>query len=389
MGEHVFISYKHEDVEFANILIRQIQNAGFKVWIDAEQIRAGENWREAINLAIRDAFALVLVMTPETKSSEYVTYEWAFALGAGVKIIPAMLRPTQVHPQLDMLQYLDFTDRAQSPWDKLFHRLFEIQGQYQPSTVAVSRDAPPAVKKAVDALDSHNAEERRGALKSLAQMDHPAAYMALVGAVRHPVRDVRIDAAFVLTRQANHQDAAAVPGLLDAISDDDVRIRSAAIKALGEIGDAAAVPALMNTLNNDADGDCRWLAAGALGKIGAPAVPQLINALQDADWKVRRSAAEALWGMREPSAVTGLTLALLDKHDVVRQAATGALEAMGDSAVRGLTEYLTSKNAELSRAAANMLNQIGTPDALQALRNWGAGKTTQLDERRDRDRFGR
>lgn len=383
MGEHVFISYKHDDKEFADILIRQIQNAGFKLWIDTEQIRAGENWREAINYAIRDAFALVLVMTPETKSSEYVTYEWAFAQGAGVKIIPVMLRLCQIHPQLDMLQYLDFTDRTKAPWDRLFQRLYEIQGEYQPATVAVSRTAPPAVKKAVDALDSHNAEERRAALKSLAQMDHPAAYVALVGAVRHPVRDVRIDAAFVLTRQTNHQDAAAVPGLLDAIEDPDVRIRSAAIKALGEIGDAAAVPALMNTLNNDADGDCRWLAAGALGKIGAPAVPHLLTALGDSDWKVRRSATEALWGMREPSAVPGLVAVLLDRHDVVRQAAEGALEAMGDSAVAGIAEFLNSKNPEISKAAANMLNKIGSPDALQALRSWGAGKTTLLDDRRN------
>lgn len=119
MSQHIFVSYKHEDEVFADMLMRQLQLAGFTVWLDTEHLRAGENWREAINQAIKEAFALVLVISPEAKSSEYVTYEWAFAQGAGIKVVPVLLRPTDnLHPQLEMLQYLDFTDRTRPPWDK-------------------------------------------------------------------------------------------------------------------------------------------------------------------------------------------------------------------------------------------------------------------------------
>jgi hypothetical protein len=31
-------------------------------------------------------------MTPDAKASEYVTYEWAFAWGAGVRVIPIMYK---------------------------------------------------------------------------------------------------------------------------------------------------------------------------------------------------------------------------------------------------------------------------------------------------------
>jgi hypothetical protein len=369
MAQHVFVSYKHEEKAFADMLVHQLKTAGFEVWLDDERLRAGENWREAINYAIKDSFALIFIITPESKLSEFVTYEWAYAQGAGIKVIPLMLRNTpNLHPQLEMLQYLDFTDQARPPWDKLIRRLYEIQGEYQPNTVMVSRDAPAAVKTAVAALDSHNAEERRSALRSLAQMNHPAAYGALVGAVQHTLRDVRVDAAFMLAKQSNYKEAAAVPGLLDALGDDDLRIRIAAIKALGEIGAPSAVPELLHILNKDHDNDLRWAATGALGKMGTAAVPGLIEALKDDDWKVRRSAADALWGLREPSAVPALVEAMFDKNDVVRQAVGGALEAMGGASVSGLAEVIkTSDNSTVRQKAIELLREMGTPEATQAL----------------------
>lgn len=379
-SKHIFVSYKHDEQDFVEMLIHQLQAAGFPVWVDTEQLRAGENWREAINFAIQDSFALILVISPEAKASQYVTYEWAYAQGANIKVIPILLKETEkLHPQLEMLQYLDFTDRARPPWDKLMRRLWELQGEQQPYTVTVSRDAPPAVKSAVAALDSHNAEERRSALKSLAQMNHPAAYAALVSAVQHTMRDVRVDAAFLLAKQTEYKDPAAVPGLLDALGDEDPRIRSAACKALGDIGDGSAVTELLRVMVKDNDSNIRWQATGALGKIGSAAVPGLCVALRDEDWKVRRSAAEALWSMHEPTAVPSLAEALVDKNDVVRQAAAGALEGMGAGAVMPLIEVMKSmKDAGISRAAADMLNKIGSPVGIEAVQEWNKsrGQTT-------------
>lgn len=371
MAQHIFISYKHEEKEFADMLIRQLQMAGFTVWVDTDQLRAGENWREAINVAIKESFALVIVITPEARASQYVTYEWAFAQGAGIKVIPVLLDPTpNLHPQLEMLQYLDFTDRARPPWDKLIRRLRELQGEHQPYSVSVARDAPVAVKGAIAALDSPSGDERRQALRSLAQMNHPAAYAALVGAVQHTSRDVRIDAAFLLAKETQHKDSAAVPGLLDALRDENASVRTAAVKSLGDIGDPVAVHELLNTLVKDLSGDVRWQASAALGKIGTAAVPGLMSALRDEDWKVRRSAAEALWGMSEPTAVPGLAAALADKNDVVRQAAAGALEAMGSMAVSGLIEALRHQDSAIARAAADMLMRIGTSEARNAVQQW-------------------
>src|SRR5450759_3535943 len=104
---HIFISYTNHDIDFAENLIVRIQQEGFKVWVDNDSLLAGYDWRGAIDDAIKNAFALIVIMTPEAKSSELVTYEWAFALGAGVNVIPVLLENTILHPRMEALQYLD------------------------------------------------------------------------------------------------------------------------------------------------------------------------------------------------------------------------------------------------------------------------------------------
>src|SRR5262245_9520703 len=105
---HVFICYHHNDGDFAENLRSKIEAAGISAWMD-DRLRAGEDWRVEIDKAIKeDAVALIVVVTPEAKASEYVTYEWACAWGAGLKVIPVLLKRTELHPRLEALQYLDF-----------------------------------------------------------------------------------------------------------------------------------------------------------------------------------------------------------------------------------------------------------------------------------------
>src|SRR5437899_1566054 len=96
--KHVFISYQHDDNDFAENLIHRVKAEGFSTWIDSDGLSVGEPWREGIDQAIRDAFALIVIMSPTAKASEYVTYEWAFAWGCGLKVIPIMYRKTELHP---------------------------------------------------------------------------------------------------------------------------------------------------------------------------------------------------------------------------------------------------------------------------------------------------
>jgi hypothetical protein len=81
-----------------------------------------------------------------------------------------------------------------------------------------------------------------------------------------------------------------VSALIQALEDENSRVRRSAARALGRIGpEEGVVPALIQALG-DEDSDVRWHAARALGLIGpgaAEAVPALIQALGDEDSDVR------------------------------------------------------------------------------------------------------
>jgi hypothetical protein len=119
----VFISHDHEDGDFAELLKLQLEKEGINGWIDNERLKIGQDWRQEIDDGISNALAVIAIMTPDARKSEYVTYEWAFAWGKGKKIFPIMLKQTQLHPRLESLQYLDFTKRNSRPFDNLIKSL--------------------------------------------------------------------------------------------------------------------------------------------------------------------------------------------------------------------------------------------------------------------------
>src|SRR6266700_3531561 len=83
----VFISYAREDQDFAEVVQAKLERAGHRTSLDLDLLHAGDDWGDKLDLAIRGAHALVLVLTPDARQSVYVAYEWAFALGAGVRLI--------------------------------------------------------------------------------------------------------------------------------------------------------------------------------------------------------------------------------------------------------------------------------------------------------------
>lgn len=131
--KHVFVSYAREDKDFAQQLTKQLRESGRIPWQDLRNLRGGDNWQAMIDDALRNAEALVVVMSPQATRSQYVTYEWAFALGAGVRVIPVVVKKrTPLHPRLSSIHYIDFTTRRGAPWVNLRKSL-----PAQPSTIQI------------------------------------------------------------------------------------------------------------------------------------------------------------------------------------------------------------------------------------------------------------
>ena len=119
----VFISYASKDSIFADLTKMKLKEAGIRVWLDHGELRGGEEWRDSIDRGIDSSDTMLVILTPNSFKSPYVTYEWGFALGKEKKVIPVLLEDSQIHPRLEVLQYLDFRDPRSGPWDELYEEI--------------------------------------------------------------------------------------------------------------------------------------------------------------------------------------------------------------------------------------------------------------------------
>ena len=334
----VFISYCHSDGDFAEVVRGRIRDAGYTTWIDLEGLQAGQDWRLEIDQAIRDSVALITILTPAATNSSYVTYEWAFALGAEVSVIPILLESTEIHPRLAVLQHLNFTQRPTRPWPDLLAALEKAGKAARQHAIHLPRTAPAILKEAVAALDNPDQQVMEQAMLRLAQMKLPEADGALLEALHHPLPDVRVAAAWQLAKRG---EVKAVPGLIEGNRRRGWHHEFG--RQVAQIG-SAAIPALLAALK-DPDPIMRGDLLGALHEIGDPTVvPDVVKLLDDTDSRVRQEAFRVLKSFGTPEALSAI-----------------------DDAMPVLVRDLRDENGMVRYEASRLLEEIGTEKALAAV----------------------
>ena len=201
----------------------------------------------------------------------------------------------------------------------------------------IGPSAESAVPALVPMLRSSGLEEREMAARSLGAIGSPAAIaipdlLSAMEAKRIPL-GIAVPALVAL----GHAPVEAVPLLiaqLRASTNSPVPLDS--VRCLGLIGPPAApaVPALIDALQ-DPESRTRAPVAFALGQIGpnaSNAVPALTRALSDEWWYVRENAAIALGKLESNAAAAIPALARLaegDRNEDVRKAAVEAINSIG------------------------------------------------------------
>jgi hypothetical protein len=97
----VFLSYHADDDAAAAAVRRSLEAAGFDVWDPKGAVLPGEDSHRATAEALRDAQALVVLLSPEAIRSRWVRDEVSYALGEPRfegRLIPVVVRPVPKIP---------------------------------------------------------------------------------------------------------------------------------------------------------------------------------------------------------------------------------------------------------------------------------------------------
>ncbi len=95
----IFISYAREDFQHAKVLYQLLTSHGFSPWMDKVDLLGGQQWRPAIEQAIRKAdFFLLLLSRNSVKKRGFVQREiraaldlWKDKLADDIYLVPLML----------------------------------------------------------------------------------------------------------------------------------------------------------------------------------------------------------------------------------------------------------------------------------------------------------
>jgi HEAT repeat protein len=162
----------------------------------------------------------------------------------------------------------------------------------------------------------------------------------------------------------------ALPALIKALGDRDKQVWSYAVATIAGLGPTAkdAVPALIDDLGSGERGgrererrQKQMRTAFALSRIGAAAIPPLLESLASDDAWRRTGAVIALGGMQGAAreAVPALIKSLADGDETARNAAVEALSQIGLEAKLALLAALADGDAKRRAGAALALGPLG------------------------------
>lgn len=112
----IFLSYSREDKEKVEKLYHDLQDAGFKPWMDTQDILPGERWKDSIERAQKQADFFVVCLSKESANKRgFLQREIKKALDLGIEkldsdiyLIPVRLEECEVPENLSDYQWLDF-----------------------------------------------------------------------------------------------------------------------------------------------------------------------------------------------------------------------------------------------------------------------------------------
>ena len=120
----VFISHSRQDDELVRDIARRLRDAGLKPFVDFTDIPVGTEWKKILRERLREAHAMLILVTPAALRSPWMMTELGMAEGFDRDIIPvtAGLKPRDLPAPLRSYHAVPF-DQVDSAISELSSKL--------------------------------------------------------------------------------------------------------------------------------------------------------------------------------------------------------------------------------------------------------------------------
>lgn len=196
-------------------------------------------------------------------------------------------------------------------------------------------DPDVLIPRLVELLKDPNPDVRQTAALALGKIARPQAAQALVETLRDPDPVVRRDSAWALGNLGDEVMDQVGMALVERLGDPSDEVKTAAAQALGEIRATPDLVERLTAILRQADVPTKRAAVQALALLEAPAsYHALVEALRDDDARIRQGTIAALGELADARALPLLRDRLLHDRDAgVRSEAAFRLGKFGDSTV--------------------------------------------------------
>jgi TIR domain len=166
-GKQVFISYAKPDTDRMRAVVARCRSRNYNCWVDESGLVPGTpSWQKRVEQAIEEATCLVVLLSPASKSSEWVRLEVSYAKQFGLNILPILVsgdNRTAVPIGLTETQYADATQNFEMGVDVLLKSLGRFHAGHDPYATedAISflnyrrRDTTQETKRIYDRMTDH------------------------------------------------------------------------------------------------------------------------------------------------------------------------------------------------------------------------------------------
>jgi formylglycine-generating enzyme required for sulfatase activity len=158
----IFLCYARQDEDAVRELYQRLSAAGFKPWMDQEDIYLGEQWQGSIERAIEHAdFLLACLSTHAVSRRGFLQREiksaldrWQEKLHSDIYLIPARLQPCEVPEVLRDFQWVDlYQERG---WTRLLQALqVGLKRRREMTGSGVRESSPPVSNTPSETRPAH------------------------------------------------------------------------------------------------------------------------------------------------------------------------------------------------------------------------------------------